>query len=323
MPSFFQPRPFSSADGISDDDWDSAARQWRAAQGLYGPVAAGSPDDADPAVGFDPTSSDASQVLGRAEMPHAQWQQARAAQLAAKDTMEAGGAEGSDDAATEAPSPDTTPASGGERVPSGPETDLEGAKAFGHVLADGARAAQRFAQRQMFGSTGEQATSDNPVVRWAQDEVGSGRYNRASPAQDARGRVENSLPTMLKGIVDPKCNQFVYDALAAGGAPPGRLDGGRIPIAHDWGDPQSKIAGYAPVSGAPQAGDVVSNGEHVGIYAPLPNGRPGTISAASPDWPVLFHGSGGVAGGVVHNDWGFRPGQRVTLWRRLPTGSPR
>jgi hypothetical protein len=71
------------------------------------------------------------------------------------------------------------------------------------------------------------------------------------------------------------------------------------------------------VSGAPQPGDVVSDGDHVGLYAPLPGGRPGTISAAS-----AFSHDGAPFGRVVHNDWGFRPKQEkpVTVWRPTPRG---
>jgi hypothetical protein len=41
-------------------------------------------------------------------------------------------------------------------------------------------------------------------------------------------------------------------------------------------------------------------------FDPLPNGRPGTISAADEE-----HGNK-----IVHNDWGFRKGDVVTIWRK-------
>jgi hypothetical protein len=108
----------------------------------------------------------------------------------------------------------------------------------------------------------------------------------------------NRLPRDWRGFRDPKCNQFVWDALHAGGAPAGRVEGGRIPIAKDWGDPSSKVPGYSPVGGQPLPGDVVANGRHVGIFSPLPDGRPGTVSAATPD-----SRSGLPFGRVAHNDW--------------------
>lgn len=171
--------------------------------------------------------------------------------------------------------------------------------------------------RAFVGPPPEPATSTNRTVNWAQSHVGKGGYGLPDTARDARGIFQNILLPGLRGIRDPKCNQFVYDALTAGGAPPGRLDGGRIPVAKDWGDSRSVIAGYRPTTDAAQPGDVVSNGHHVGIYAPLADGGPGTISAATPDSPDAAY-----LGSVVHNDWGFRPGQSVTVWRRAPTPSP-
>lgn len=157
----------------------------------------------------------------------------------------------------------------------------------------------------------EEPSSDNPVEEWATTQIKNGKYGYFDNSPEARGDWRNLLPPGIRGIGTPKCNQFVWDALTAGGVQPGRVDGGRIPITKDWGDPRSKIPGYAPVVGPPRPGDVVSDGGHVGIYSPLKDGRPGTISAASPDTP-------GAAddGGVVHNDWGFRKGQKpVTVWR--------
>jgi hypothetical protein len=154
-------------------------------------------------------------------------------------------------------------------------------------------------------------------AEWAEAHVGHGGYSKFfDNAPDARGPIDNRLPPGLRGYVDPKCNQFVWDALTAGGAQPKRMPDGRIPIARDWGDRKSQIGGYAVVSGPPRPGDVVSDGDHVGIYAPLPDGRPGTISAASP-----FTDAGAPFGRVVHNDWGFRPKEKpVIYWR--PAGTP-
>jgi len=80
------------------------------------------------------------------------------------------------------------------------------------------------------------------------------------------------------------------------------------------------IPGYyvVPQGEQPQPGDVISNGSHVGIYSPLPDGSPGTVSAAFPfsSWAA------GVDGNVVNNDWGFRQGQQVTIRRSQSLGSP-
>jgi hypothetical protein len=141
--------------------------------------------------------------------------------------------------------------------------------------------------------------------------VGKPGYKEyGSHAADARGAINNILPPDARGLWDPKCNQFVWDALTAGGVQPKRMGDGRIPLAGDWGDPKGQIGGYSVVTDAPQPGDVVSDGHHVGIYLPLPDGRPGTISAASP-WSL----HGGILGEVVHNDWGFRPKQHPVIWR--------
>ena len=145
----------------------------------------------------------------------------------------------------------------------------------------------------------------DPVARWAEmhvgvdEPVGPKGYRLWNTSPESRGRLDNNLPEGLRGLGDPKCNKFVWDAQNAGGHPPGRLDQGRIPVAKDWGEPNANIGNFAVVKGPPQPGDVISNGRHVGIYAPRPDGRPGTVSAATP-------GHGSLFGGVVHNDWGFR-----------------
>ncbi|WP_428240549.1 RHS repeat-associated core domain-containing protein [Gynuella sp.] len=126
------------------------------------------------------------------------------------------------------------------------------------------------------------------------------------PHSEARGRLRGSNGTGGRGAL--KCNFFVWDALNAGGNPPGRMPDGRVPSADEWADPNINIPGYTIVSGfmLPQPGDVVASGGHVGVYVPLDDGSPGTISAAP-----LFYGSG-----LVHNDWGFRPGSPNPTIRR-------
>jgi hypothetical protein len=204
------------------------------------------------------------------------------------------------------------------QVGSAKEAEMRGTWAAGDLVRDAIQPLISGFSRtwdDLRGPQPEQVRSSNPVANWAEAHVGHGGYGRwFSTAPDARGLHDDVLATIgWRGVGDPKCNQFVWDALSNAGVPPGRIDGGRIPLAKDWGDPKSKIPGYSPVNGPLQPGDVVSNGDHVGIYAPLPNGHPGTISAASP-----FH-NGGALGGVAHNDWGFRGDEgKITAWRPVP-----
>lgn len=104
------------------------------------------------------------------------------------------------------------------------------------------------------------------------------------------------------------CNLFVYDTLQRGGDAPPPISG-RPPFAGDWAG--GAVPGYTEVKyGPPQLGDVVAadfSGPnftgHVGVFVPLPDGSPGTISVRDVD------------NQIVHNDWGFRPGQKVTIMR--------
>lgn len=192
--------------------------------------------------------------------------------------------------------------------------EVDEAQSGGQPLREAGKAAGRALDSAIYRVVGqgpEGHRSSNPVANWGENHVGRGGYAAMDPALDARGLHMDQLPESLRGRGALKCNQFVWDALAAGGAPAGKV-GDRIPVARDWGDPNSKIPNYAPVTGSPQPGDVVSNGHHVGIFAPLPNGKPATISAASWGTP-----DGGMDGGVVHNTWGFRGTEgKVTVWRR-------
>ena len=173
-----------------------------------------------------------------------------------------------------------------------------------------ARDASRALRRAVFQEPRpEIPRSTNPTARWAEGQVGGDGYGRFDRSDEALGRTGK----YARGIGSPKCNIFVWDALTAGGAQPARLDGGRIPVAKEWGNPKVQIGGYAVVTGPPRPGDVISNGHHVGIYSPLANGKPGTVSAAS---PAALGGSGGVDGGVVHNNWGFRGDEGPITVRR-------
>jgi len=114
--------------------------------------------------------------------------------------------------------------------------------------------------------------------------------------------------TIRGGFGAPKCNIFVYDALKAGGVAPG-LIGGAPPRAKDWGNPNTEIGNYRVLQPGEKlhSGDVITNGDHVGIYTPQTN-RDGTTtdlttSAASANLNIP-----GVPqeGGPVTNNWAFR-----------------
>jgi RHS repeat-associated protein len=126
--------------------------------------------------------------------------------------------------------------------------------------------------------------------------IGNADYGFLDPHPESRGR----LASLLGGRKSNKCNSFVWDVLNAGGDPPGRMPDGRIPSAEEWANPNVYIPGYVvlPSGSSYQAGDIIATGGHVGVYYPLPGGLPGTISAKA-----------SLGGEVVHNDWGFRPGQ--------------
>lgn len=136
---------------------------------------------------------------------------------------------------------------------------------------------------------------------WATMQIGSGDYQFWDPHKESRGRINDQIG----GRASRKCNSFVWDGLLGGGNPPNRLDG-RIPLASDW--QSGLVNGYRPLRPGerPILGDVVALDGHVGFYAPLPSGAPGTISASS-----LFN----PLPSVEHTDWGFREGQSPTIMR--------
>ena len=146
------------------------------------------------------------------------------------------------------------------------------------------------------------------AAEWAKSKIGSTEYQRWDSHPETVGRLENFLKKFGFGNSN-KCNAFVYDALNAGGVPPGRMLNNRIPVALEWAAKVFIISSYAVVNNPNvfnlQVGDIISNGTHVGIYYPLPDGRPGTISASA------------IAQEVVHNDWGFRAGEGPITVRRL------
>jgi hypothetical protein len=307
--------PFSVPDPLAEA-WDEMVRKNRLLQATNDPFAPSGLGRAQPPMGLET-------ALRTADMPNDEWQRLRRAQLSEMDNLVMRDARRPpfrlEPLRVARPSNPLT-----QTVNLAPQPRAGQAVSFipramserqweteaGQVVGDAARAGGAAMHRQIFGSDPEAPRSDNPVARWAESHVGGAGYRRYNSAPDARGQVQDHLPPSMRGVGSPKCNQFVWDALTAGGVQPGRMEKGRIPVADDWGDPKSKIAGFAVVDGPPQPGDVVSDGHHVGIYSPLPDGRPGTVSAASP-----FTDDGGMTGAVVHNDWGFRNGQTRTVWR--------
>ena len=100
-----------------------------------------------------------------------------------------------------------------------------------------------------------------------------------------------------------------------------------MPSAAEWGNPGfSGIRDYPPLVtltvpkggldeamiGTLRVGDIISNGKHVGLVS-FKDGKPQSISAASRE-------ANPPIGGVTENDWGFRPGQTVTIRRYHPFG---
>ena len=149
------------------------------------------------------------------------------------------------------------------------------------------------------------------AVTWAHSQIGKPGYGYFDPSEESRGRLQG----ITGGRGSFKCNKFVWDALMAGGDPAGRMGDGRIPSASEWGNPSTSISGYTSLpSDIPLLpGDVIGNGHHVGIYDPTSDGNPLTTSAAAP-----LTGGTGINGGVVNNDWGFRPGAdepTTATWR--------
>jgi len=134
------------------------------------------------------------------------------------------------------------------------------------------------------------------AVIWASGMVGSENYELFDAHPEVVGVWNQKMERFGWGFSN-KCNAFLYDALSAGGDAPGRIDG-RIPVAAEWFDKNQAIKNYPYLptwtTKNLKIGDIISNGSHVGIYKPLPDGSPGTISAST------------LSGKVEHNNWGFR-----------------
>ncbi|MFO0475920.1 MAG: RHS repeat-associated core domain-containing protein [Alphaproteobacteria bacterium] len=159
-----------------------------------------------------------------------------------------------------------------------------------------------------FGRNGQRAHA------WAKKRIGSTDYQYRDP----HPKVLGGRGAIFGGRWTPKCNVFVADALEKGGDPVLSVNGEkRAPVAREWGDPTSRIEGYRPLTPGEELkpGDVVSDGTHVGLYAPQDDGADATISA-----PTLMPQVEGPSGdAVTQNDWGFREEnqdrKKVTVWR--------
>ena len=146
------------------------------------------------------------------------------------------------------------------------------------------------------------------AAKWAHSQVGSTDYQWHDKHKESRGR----WVSRVGGRGAFKCNAFVWDALKNGGDSPGRING-RIPLATEWENTNIPIKGYHVFKSGPGMprlrGDVVAFDGHVGIYYPLEDGSPGTMSAQGHPFPLSLSDS------IVHNDWGFREGQTPTVRR--------
>jgi hypothetical protein len=313
-----QCEPFSVPDDLADG-WDDMVRRNRLIQALNDPDGGGNAGDAPPTeapvadygvsqandqVGPVVRASDANDGADLETSDWMPWRALQVAQGAASGRQSYPGSQAGTDGTSDSVSGGAmSPIFAPSQTVGGLEPEFGGDAARGSIVP-----------RRIDGQGPESPTSENPVARWAESHVGRGGYSRFNTAPDAGGRNAAILsPIHGQGWGEPKCNQFVWDALAGGGAPAGRMRDGRIPVAKDWGDPGSAIPGYSPVTdGSAQAGDVISNGHHVGIFAPLADGSPGSVSAASPLTPDAW-----ILGGVVHNGWGFRGDEgNVVSWRR-------
>jgi len=199
----------------------------------------------------------------------------------------------------------------------GSESDARGS-AFGNAFEPTTPAAGEGEKARGVGgaSTGFTPRSgDEPLVgfgaeRFARAQTGNPEYQVGSTNPQVGGNIRGDLAGTvgLRGLGAPKCDILVSDALAAAGAAP-FLENNTRPRAEDWGNPNVFIQGYIVIDASDlRPGDVISNGRHVGLYSPSLDDRgrtlPGTVSAATPS-PERG------AGGVIRNDWGFRPGESV------------
>jgi RHS repeat-associated protein len=147
------------------------------------------------------------------------------------------------------------------------------------------------------------------ATNWALRQVGNYGY----AFWRTHGYMGGFTGRVLNGVGAPKCNAFVFDALEAGGNPVPLMTNSVMPTARDWADSEVNISGYIVLGPDEkwQVGDVLSDGHHMGIFAPLADGTPATISAATDRDTFTFN--------VVWNDWGTRKDQKPITARRFIT----
>ena len=123
------------------------------------------------------------------------------------------------------------------------------------------------------------------------------------------------MPRGLGGVLAPKCNVFVGDAFAKAGIhiDNPQANGAAYPGTEEWASGKAELPGFRVLGPKERlrAGDVMTDGDHVGIYVPGPNGEDMTVSAAIP----------GKGDAVVHNRWGFRGDEGPMTVRRF-VGTP-
>jgi hypothetical protein len=143
-------------------------------------------------------------------------------------------------------------------------------------------------------------SKNSDFVQSAREELGSRAWDR--PAVSPRWGAED----------EPKCNLYVYDKRQDAGMGIPLINGWRSYINSEWATSPPAAADWAntaldinatralPPGSAPQPGDIVSDGKHMGIVI-----LPGlTASATGHD-------------GVVINSWGFRPKQHPVFRRYI------
>ena len=158
------------------------------------------------------------------------------------------------------------------------------------------------------------------------------------------GRLRGNV--VSEGFLAPKCNIFVGDMFQGGRVDVRDPNNRKVYLTTStWGNRKANIPGFQVLGPKDKLkrGDVISNGHHVGIYAPGANGEPLTVSAATsfprieqtydPNgsfWANAFAAQGHSArllppsgpNKVVHNDWGFRGDEGdLVRWRYVgPAG---
>ncbi|HKQ43851.1 MAG TPA: hypothetical protein VJS47_00500 [Rhizomicrobium sp.] len=165
----------------------------------------------------------------------------------------------------------------------------------------------------LVGSTPEGISKK--AADWAKSQVGNTDYQVVDRSDKIGGDWRPLLPWGLGAVAAPKCNIFVGDAFAKGGIGIDNpvANGATYPGTKEWANAEVKIPGFRVLDRNEklQAGDVMTDGHHVGIYVPGPKGEDMTVSAAIP----------GRGDAVVHNRWGFRGDEGPMTTRRF-VGTP-